>query len=150
MPARAEQASLVAQTVKNLPATQETFDPWVGKTSWRREKQPTPVLLPGKSHGQRSLAGYSLWGYKQSDTTERLTHTDTRLNRWDHLLNEKFGVFFHIMCKYVLVAVMLLKLQYAHLSLGILSEFKLWFNRWGLRFLTRCQLMLVVWTFKVR
>ena len=34
--------------------------------------QPTPVLLPGKSHGQRSLVGYSLWGHKESDTTERL------------------------------------------------------------------------------
>ena len=37
------------------------FDPWVGKIPWRREWQPTPVLLPGESHGQRSLAGYSLW-----------------------------------------------------------------------------------------
>ena len=35
------------------------FDPWVGKISWRRKWQPTPVFLPGKSHGQRSLAGYS-------------------------------------------------------------------------------------------
>ena len=34
---------------------------------------PTPVFLPGKFHGQRSLAGYSPWGYKESDTTERLT-----------------------------------------------------------------------------
>ena len=38
----------------------------------RRKWQPTPVLLPGKSHGQRSLVGYSLWGRKESDTTERL------------------------------------------------------------------------------
>ena len=35
--------------------------------------QPTPVFLPGKSHGQRSLAGYSLWGRKELDTTEQLT-----------------------------------------------------------------------------
>ena len=40
---------------------------------WRREWQPTPVLLPGESHGQRSLAGYSPWGRKESDRTERLT-----------------------------------------------------------------------------
>ena len=39
---------------------------------WRRKWQPTPVLLPGKSHGRRSLAGYSPWGRKESDTTERL------------------------------------------------------------------------------
>ena len=37
-------------------------DPWVGKIPWRRKWQPTPVLLPGKSHGQRSLLGYSPWG----------------------------------------------------------------------------------------
>ena len=46
------------------------FDPWVGKIPWRRKWQPTPVLLPGKSHGQRSLVGYSPWGHEESDTTE--------------------------------------------------------------------------------
>ena len=49
------------------------FDPWVGKTAWRREWLPSPVFLPGESHGQRSLAGYSPWGHKESDTTEQLT-----------------------------------------------------------------------------
>ena len=39
---------------------------------WRRQWQPTPVLVPGKSHGQRSLVGYSPWGREESDTTERL------------------------------------------------------------------------------
>ena len=39
---------------------------------WRRKRQPTPVCLPGKSHGQRSLVGYSPWGREESDTTERL------------------------------------------------------------------------------
>ena len=48
------------------------FDPWVGKIPWRRKWQSTPVLLSGKSHGQRSLVGYSPWGRKESDTTERL------------------------------------------------------------------------------
>ena len=42
------------------------FDPEVTKIPWRRKWQPTPVLLPGKSHGQRSLAGYNLWGLKES------------------------------------------------------------------------------------
>ena len=45
-------------------------DPWVGKIPWRRKWQPTPVLLPGESHGGRSLVGYSPWGRK-SDTTEQ-------------------------------------------------------------------------------
>ena len=40
------------------------FDPWVGKIPWRRKWQPTPVLLPGKSHGWRNLAGYSPWGHR--------------------------------------------------------------------------------------
>ena len=42
---------------------------WVQKTPWRRKWQPTPVFLPGKSHGQRSLVGYSPWGRKESDMT---------------------------------------------------------------------------------
>ena len=46
------------------------FDPWVGKIPWRRKWQPTPVLLPRKSHRRRSLVGYSLWGRTQlSDFT---------------------------------------------------------------------------------
>ena len=66
-------ASLVAQTVKSPPAGQGTnFNPWVGKIPWRRKWQPTPVFLPGKSHGWRSLAGYSPWRRKELDTTEWL------------------------------------------------------------------------------
>ena len=44
----------------------------IGKVPWRRKWQPTPVFMPRESHGQRSLAGYSPWGHKKSDTTERL------------------------------------------------------------------------------
>ena len=46
------------------------FDPWIMKIPWRREWQPTAVFLPGELHGQRSLAGYSLWSGEESDTTE--------------------------------------------------------------------------------
>ena len=68
--------SLVAQTVKNLPAMQETqFHPWVRKISWRREWQPSPLFLPGEFREQRRLAGYSPWGYRDSDITEQLTAT---------------------------------------------------------------------------
>ena len=59
--------------VKNLPANaadiRDKFNPWVGKIRWRRKWQPTPVFLPGKSHGQRHLAGYSPRNHKESDTT---------------------------------------------------------------------------------
>ena len=66
------------------------FNPWFVKIPWRRKWQPTPVLLPGESHGQRSLVGYSPWGCKELDMTERLhthTHTHTHtliyeLKRW--------------------------------------------------------------------
>ena len=46
------------------------FNPWVGRTPWRRAWQPTPVSLPGESRGQRSLVCYSPWGRTESDTTE--------------------------------------------------------------------------------
>ena len=55
----------------------QEFDPWTGKSPWRRKWQPTPVFLPGKSHGQRSLMGYSPWGRKESDTPE---HAHTSVN----------------------------------------------------------------------
>ena len=58
-----ELKSLIAQTAKNLPAMQET-QVWsrVEKISWRRKWHPTPVFLPGESHGQRSLVGHNWWG----------------------------------------------------------------------------------------
>ena len=52
------------------------FDPWIRKIPWRMKLLPTLVFLPGKSHRQRNLAGYSPWSHKESDMTERLyTHT---------------------------------------------------------------------------
>ena len=64
--------------VNNLPANagdtrDPDSDPWVGKIPWRRKWQPTPGVLPGESHGQRSLMGFSPWDHQESDTTE-LTH----------------------------------------------------------------------------
>ena len=65
--------SLVAQMVKRLPATWETQVWSPGREDLLERKwQPTPVLLPGKFHGRRSLVGYSLWGRKELDTTEQL------------------------------------------------------------------------------
>ena len=66
-------ASLVAQTVKNLPAVQET---WVQSLDWEDPLEEgmatTPVFLPGEFHGQRSLVGHSPWDHEESDTTKRL------------------------------------------------------------------------------
>ena len=59
------------------------FDPWVRKIYYRREWQPIPVFLSGKSHGWRSLASYSPWRCKESDTTEQLS---TRAHYTQHFL----------------------------------------------------------------
>ena len=53
------------------------FNPWVGQIPWRRAWQPTPIFLPGESHGQRSLEGYSPWGHRESDMTEATQHAPT-------------------------------------------------------------------------
>ena len=58
------------------------FNPWVRMLPWRRKWQPTPVFLPGKFHGQRSLAGYSPWGRKESDATDHTHAHTTRVNRF--------------------------------------------------------------------
>jgi len=55
-------------------------DPWVRKIPWRRKWQPTPVLLPGKSYGRRSLVGYSPWGHKELDTTDGFHFTSLVMN----------------------------------------------------------------------
>ena len=74
------QASQVKLVVKNLPAnagdTRHCFNPWVWKMPWRRAWQPTPVFLPGESHRQRSLAGYSPWACVHAHTH---THTHTHI-----------------------------------------------------------------------
>ena len=54
------------------------FDSWVGKIPWWRKWRPTPVFLPGKFQGQKSLVGYSPWGHDESDTSEWL-HTQRHL-----------------------------------------------------------------------
>ena len=67
------------------------FNPWIGNIPWRREWLPTPVLLLGESHGQRSLAGYSPWDHTESDTMEQPSaracararaHTHTHETLW--------------------------------------------------------------------
>ena len=67
-------ASLVAQTVENLPAMWETWVRSLGcEIPWRRAWKPTPVFLPAESYGQRNLMGCSPWDHKESDTTEQLS-----------------------------------------------------------------------------
>ena len=71
MLSRLVKASLVAQRLKHLPAMRETWVRFLGwEDPWRKKWQPTPVFLPGKSHGRRRLVGYSPWDRKESDRTE--------------------------------------------------------------------------------
>ena len=81
---RATRASQAALAVKALPASAgdardaSSSHPWVGKIPWRRKWPPAPVFLPGESHGQRRLMGYSPWGRKQSDMTQHSTAEEGR------------------------------------------------------------------------
>ena len=66
---------LAAQLVRNGPAMQETRVQSLGREdSLEKKMATTPVFLPGESHGQRSLAGYSPWGCKELDTTQWLNY----------------------------------------------------------------------------
>ena len=66
-------ASLIAQLVKNQPSMQEIWVPSLGQeVLWRREWVPTPVFLPGKFHRLKRLVGYSPWGCKELDMTDKV------------------------------------------------------------------------------
>ena len=66
-------ASPVAQMVGNPPQSRRPgFNPWVQKIPWRRECLPSPIILPGEFHGQRSLTGYSPWDRRELEITEQL------------------------------------------------------------------------------
>ena len=94
---------------KNRPAKQEIqecgFDPWVRKIPWKRSWRPIPVFLPGKSHGLRSLVGYSPWGCKELDTTEVTGHASMQRSKLICYIciNNCFKTFFENACfqKYI-------------------------------------------------
>ena len=75
------------------------FNPWIGKIPWRRKWQPTPIFLPGESHGQRSLVGYGPQGRKESDRTERLNNNSNNGDSGHSYLipdlREMLSVFHH-------------------------------------------------------
>ena len=66
------------------------FDPWVRKIPWRKKWQPTLVFLPGKSHRQRSLVGYSPWSHKELYTIERLHFTFKHITFIAHFISSIF------------------------------------------------------------
>ena len=83
---------MVAQTVKNLPAMQETgFNPWVGKIPWRRKWQSIPVFLPRKSHGQAPRGAWraTVHGVTKSQTRLRTVIKHCELHSYSLHLTEK-------------------------------------------------------------
>ena len=85
----------MAQTVKILPANagERGSIPVLGRSPGEEKWQPTPVFLPGESRGQRSLAGYSPWGRKELNTTERLnTYTQSQLGRYQFVFCRELGL----------------------------------------------------------
>ena len=74
----------MAQIVKNLPIMKENWAWSLGQE--HLEWQPTPAFLPGEFYGQKSLAGYSLWGQKELDTTEVTSHTHIWILEWTQML----------------------------------------------------------------
>ena len=82
----------MAETVKHLVTTQETWVQSLGREDLLEKEMAThSVFLPVKSHGERSLGGYSLWGHKESDTTERLsTPTNGEEREGQKLKNTRF------------------------------------------------------------
>ena len=98
------------------------FDPWVRKIPWSRKCQPTPVFLPGKSHGQRSLVGYSSWGLKELDTTEGLPYLSLPRTALNYLVLKPFSlqVCCHLPCWLSLLHLFIVwTLSNSHLSMAL-------------------------------
>ena len=70
------------QCRKSRRCSRRRFNPWVRKIPWRRKWQLTPVFLPGRSHGQRSLVGYSPWSAKNGTWLSNQAHTQERAEEW--------------------------------------------------------------------
>ena len=80
-----------------------SFNPWVGKITWRRKWQPAPAFLPRESCGQRSLVGYSPWGHKESDMAEHAHGMGGHKGTWflEGIPREAFSClcsFFYSVC----------------------------------------------------
>ena len=78
------------------------FHPWVWKIPWRRTWQHTPLFLPGESHGQRSLVGYSPKDHKELDTTEATACTHSTMTRLSLVPLRGMAYSFVELCKAVI------------------------------------------------
>ena len=93
-------SSQVAQMVNIclwcLPCGRPGFNSWAGKISWRRKWQPTPVSLPRNPHGWWNLVGYSPWGRKKLDTTERLHFTSGPYFPLFYFWNPDYSIIYYL------------------------------------------------------
>ena len=89
------------------------LNPWVRKFPWRSQQQPTPVFLPGKSHGQRSLVGYDPWGHR-GVKSDRVTKQGTRPMLCDNFLPHGFWVAFQFQNSIHIVLDISGSLSYCH------------------------------------
>ena len=116
--------------VKNLPATQEMQERQVQSLGWedpwRRKWQSAPVSLPGKSHGQRSLAGSSPWGGKELDTTWWLNNNKVARGHWASKAQRRGTGRGNPGGKHISLSVVLLRLPALGLSWWIVPESLTW------------------------
>ena len=108
------------------------FDHWVRKIPWRSKWQPTPVVLPGESHGQRSLACYSPWGHKELDTT------------WWINNNSRYWAFFLILTCHPYKILAKLSVHIFYLFLNQVYFLIVCFKKWKWKLLSRVLLFATV------
>ena len=127
---------------KNAQTTTQLWSFHMLARYWRRQCQPTLVLLPGKSHGQRSLVGCSPWGRKELDTTEQLNWTDwTEMFFWNSLT---FSIIQQMLAIWSLVPLPLLNPAWTSVSLWFMY---CWSLAWRILSMTLlvCGMSAIVW-----
>ena len=92
------------------------FHPWVGKIPWRRAQLPTPVFLPGESHGQKSLVGYNPWGHKSWTSLKQLS-TPACIYFFNRLFLAVLDLLCYVGFSLVMASRSYFSLQYADSSL---------------------------------
>ena len=90
-----------------------------GKIPWSSKWEPTPVFLPGKSHGWRSLAGYSPWGHKESDITKQLSTLTHKL----HIMGRQSSMEFYLL---ILVSMTIMQILICFYCRGIIFYHRFW------------------------
>ena len=116
------------------------FNPWVGKIPWRRAWQPILVFLPGVSHEQRNLVGYSPWGRKKSSMTEWLSTAHCYNEKWYNQNSPICNQYFIIEATFLKVCSALILFLFLKITF-IKNYFFPWTGKWRICKLTVCKLV---------